>query len=154
MEMFDGGAIRDAGGLKQAIEEDWQPNKEQARTIKQAKKEDLREKIRLLELERQKIAAVLDEKVDVIFKELVAEQRDVIDELVASTAYEDSFYREYYKKGVPFFDQNMSIQSIARPKIKEQFPDRFKDVDAERETKVHEIDEQIESLQKGLRGAR
>ena len=42
--MFDGGAIRDAGGLKQAIEEDWQPNKEQARTIKQAKKEDLRKK--------------------------------------------------------------------------------------------------------------
>ena len=154
MEMFDGGAITSAGGLKQAIEDDWQPNREQARAMKQAKKEDIEEKKRLLGLERQTMTTVLDEKANAIFKELVAKKGDVIDGLLRSMVDDDLTLQKFYEESIPFVKQNKIVQSIARPKLKERFSDQFKEVDAEWKMKVGSIDEQIEHLKKELKGGR
>ena len=146
MELFRLGVIETAGGLVAAIEDDWQPTKAQLKAKKTAVREQVEEQVRELELEKGKIKKPYEEECDKIFEKIITEHVETVNEAVQEALKTYPVLVDFYDESKPFGDQKTMVQAMTKPKLRERFPEMFKEVDEEYEKQVGEIDKQIEEL--------
>lgn len=146
IEMFDSGIIKDAGGLRRAIDEDWRPTEKQLKAKARAKSEAVREKAVELEREKGKLKKELSEKCEVIFEKIIAEHGNVVNEAMMEAVKATPIISGRYDESKSFVEQSPMMQGVTRPRLRKKFPEMFKAVDEEYEKQVGEIDKQIEEL--------
>lgn len=147
IKMFDAGIIEDAGGLRRAIEEDWQPSKRQIKESKVAVRQQMEEQVRELEREKDKIKKPYGEECNQIFQKIIAENAGVVDEAMQEALKTNPILVQFYEESKPYADQRTMVQAAIRPKLRERFPDMFKAVDEKYGQQIEKIDKQIADLQ-------
>lgn len=144
----DDGTISDnpPGWLLTAIKRDITPTKKQIKVSKAAVREQVEEQVRELKLAKERIKKPYEEKCDKIFARIAEEHADVVDEAMQAALKENPILVDFYDASKPYADQRGMVQAMTKPKLRERFPDMFKEVDEEYGQQTGEIDKQIAAL--------
>jgi hypothetical protein len=138
-------SVENKGGwLLKAIKENY-TNPKFAEQQQEKFRQERYEKIAELNREKEKIKkAYSNEKCEALFKEMIANHPQEVEEALSETASSQPLYGYDNKKR--YAEQPMWVKVTVKPKLREKFPNAFKAVDEEYERQVSEIDQQIEEL--------
>jgi hypothetical protein len=148
----DDGTISDnpPGWLIEAINRDIEPTQKQVKAGKTAVRKQVGERVRQLELEKEKIKKPYVEECDKIFEKIIVEYPEVVDKAVQETVEDQPILHDRYDDSKPFTEQSVMLKAMTKPKLRERFADMFKEVDEKYQSQIDEIDRQIDELKKKI----
>jgi len=147
VEIYDLGLVQ-IGGLRDALEQGWQPSHAQLNAVGKTKTKAAHEKVSELNREKEKIKEAHAEKCEVIFQEIIGKYPKEVEEALRA-GVESSRLASWYDESKPFAEQSMMVQTLARPALRERFFNLFKVVDDEYERQVKEIEKRSEEIRVG-----
>jgi len=147
VEIYDLGLVQ-IGGLRDALEQGWQPSNAQLNAVGKTKTKAAHEKVSELSREKAELKEAYAKKCEGIFDALIRKYPQDAEKALRA-GVKDSPLISWYDESKPLEQQRETIKPLARPALRKHFANRFKVVDDEYEKQVKEIEKRSEEIRVG-----